>query len=176
MTQKCCHKRVDSFLLSLAEMRLSHFVNVQFCNYENRTKRDNFREGKMSVFFRGLQFLGTCNTLPKRNIFNFIISIYFQMSLSRRGLACGLLGLLLVPLAIAQDAECPADQVSFEMVTGYVYTAPQDMLDSQPGTLMLTDCINTCRQNSSCRAINYETGLCVLFASNADDSDGKELI
>ena len=59
------------------------------------------------------------------------------------------------------------------MVTGYVYTAPADMLDSQPGTLMLTDCIDTCRTNSSCRSINYETGLCVLFASNADDGEGK---
>ena len=40
---------------------------------------------------------------------------------------------------------CPDENVSFEMVTGYVYTAPADMLDSQPGTLMLTDCIDTCR-------------------------------
>ena len=71
--------------------------------------------------------------------------------------------------------ECPDEQLSFEMVTGYVYTAPADMLDSQPGTLMLTDCIDTCRKNSSCRSINYETGLCVLFASNADDGAGKIL-
>ena len=55
----------------------------------------------------------------------------------------------------------------------YVYTAPSDMLDSQPGTLMLTDCIDTCARNSSCKSINYETGLCVLFSSSADDSDGK---
>jgi hypothetical protein len=38
---------------------------------------------------------------------------------------------------------------------------------------MLTDCIDTCQKNSSCRSINYETGLCVLFASNADDGEGK---
>jgi len=69
--------------------------------------------------------------------------------------------------------ECPEEHVSFEMVTGYVYTAPSDMLDSQPGTLMLTDCIDTCQKNSSCRSINYETGLCVLFASNADDGEGE---
>ena len=55
----------------------------------------------------------------------------------------------------------------------YVYTAPSDMLDSQPGTLMLTDCIDTCARNSSCKSINYETGLCVLFSSSADDSEGK---
>jgi len=72
-----------------------------------------------------------------------------------------------------ETEECPEEQVSFEMVTGYVYTAPADMLDSQPGTLMLTDCIDTCQKNSSCRSINYETGLCVLFASNADDSEGE---
>lgn len=69
--------------------------------------------------------------------------------------------------------ECSDDEISFEMVTGYVYTAPADMLDSQPGTLMLTDCIDTCRKNASCKSINYETGLCVLFASNADDGEGK---
>lgn len=69
---------------------------------------------------------------------------------------------------------CPEDQVSFEMITGYVYTAPSDMLDSQPGTLMLTDCIDTCAKNSSCKSINYETGLCVLFSSSADESAGKK--
>ena len=72
----------------------------------------------------------------------------------------------------AVDA-CDPDNVSFEMGTGYVYTAPADMLDSQPGTLMLTDCIDTCRANSTCRSINYETGLCVLFSSNADQNDGE---
>ncbi|KAK3850406.1 hypothetical protein Pcinc_042891 [Petrolisthes cinctipes] len=68
----------------------------------------------------------------------------------------------------AQVTGCPPDQVSFELVTGYVYSAPADMLDSQPGTLMLTDCIDMCRNNRSCMAVNYETGLCVLFSSNAD--------
>nr|XP_027225766.1 uncharacterized protein LOC113817859 [Penaeus vannamei] len=68
----------------------------------------------------------------------------------------------------AQLTGCPPDKVSFELVTGYVYSAPADMLDSQPGTLMLTDCIDMCRKNRSCMAVNYETGLCVLFSSNAD--------
>ena len=67
---------------------------------------------------------------------------------------------------------CPEDSVTFELITGYVYSAPADMLDSQPGTLMLTDCIQTCRQNTSCQSINYETGLCVLFSSNADAMPG----
>jgi len=72
-----------------------------------------------------------------------------------------------------ESQECPDDFVSFEVVTGYVYTAPADMLDSQPGTLMLTDCIDTCRANSSCKSINYETGLCVLFSSSADENQGQ---
>ena len=93
------------------------------------------------------------------------------------------LGLGLITLASGQssrrgsrqddEAECPQEFVSFEVVTGYVYTAPADMLDSQPGTLMLTDCIDTCRGNSSCKSINYETGLCVLFSSSADEEGGQ---
>jgi len=55
----------------------------------------------------------------------------------------------------------------------YVYTAPSDMLDSQPGTLMLTDCIETCRANTTCKSINYETGLCVLFSSSAEENAGQ---
>ncbi len=74
------------------------------------------------------------------------------------------------------DGECPEEEMSFEMVTGFVYTAPSDMLDSQPGTLMLTDCIDTCRKNSSCKSINYETGLCVLFSSNADEGQGEDRV
>lgn len=84
------------------------------------------------------------------------------------------------PVAIAlgrQNAdatdECPDEQLSFEMISGYVYTAPADMLDSQPGTLMLTDCIDKCRANATCKSINYETGLCVLFASSADENAGE---
>jgi len=74
--------------------------------------------------------------------------------------------------SVLPTAPCPDDSVTFELITGYVYSAPADMLDSQPGTLMLTDCIQTCRQNASCQAINYETGLCVLFSSNADAYPG----
>lgn len=74
---------------------------------------------------------------------------------------------------IVSSSECADDSVTFELVTGFVYSAPTDILDSQPGTLMLTDCIQTCRQNQTCRAVNYETGLCVLFSSNADSAPGK---
>ena len=69
--------------------------------------------------------------------------------------------------------ECGAGQyIHFELVTGVVYTAPEDMLDSRPGTLMLTDCIDLCRQNSTCKAANFETGLCVLFGSSAREFPG----
>ena len=61
----------------------------------------------------------------------------------------------------------------FELITGYVYTAPDDMLDSRPGTLMLTDCIELCRRNATCKSANFETGLCVLFGSSAEEYPGE---
>ncbi|XP_076374702.1 ZP and PAN domain-containing protein neyo [Megalopta genalis] len=68
----------------------------------------------------------------------------------------------------AGSDECDPEMVGFELVTGYVYTAPTDMLYTKPGTLMLTACLELCQTNDSCQAVNYETGLCVLFSSNAD--------
>ncbi|KAG5888987.1 hypothetical protein JTB14_013292 [Gonioctena quinquepunctata] len=58
--------------------------------------------------------------------------------------------------------------IGFELITGNVFSAPGNVLDSIPGTLMLTDCLETCQGNESCQSVNYETGLCVLFSSNAD--------
>ena len=76
------------------------------------------------------------------------------------------------PQTSPTSAPCAESDVRFELVTGYVYTAPDDMLDSRPGTLMLTDCIDLCRKNATCRSANFETGLCVLFASSADQYPG----
>lgn len=70
--------------------------------------------------------------------------------------------------------DCDPEMMGFELVTGYVFTAPDDLLDSIPGTLMLTDCLEACQGNESCRSVNYETGLCVLFSSNADFYPGKK--
>lgn len=70
---------------------------------------------------------------------------------------------------------CESDMTSFELVTGYVYTAPKDHLDSITGTLMLTDCLEACSGNETCYSVNYETGLCVLFSSNADANPGRLL-
>ncbi|XP_018321811.1 uncharacterized protein LOC108734666 [Agrilus planipennis] len=71
------------------------------------------------------------------------------------------------PLPILSES-CNADNVHFELATGYVLSAPGNVLDSVPGTLMLSDCLESCQVNDSCRAVNYETGLCVLFSTNAD--------
>lgn len=73
----------------------------------------------------------------------------------------------------APDGDCDPDNIGFELITGYVFSAPSDLLDSLPGTLMLTDCLEACQGNDSCQAVNYETGLCVLFSSNADTYPGK---
>ena len=54
----------------------------------------------------------------------------------------------------------------------YVFSAPSHILDDIPGTLMLTDCLEQCQANDTCRAVNYETGLCVLFSSDADQLPG----
>lgn len=69
--------------------------------------------------------------------------------------------------------DCDADMTGFELVTGYVFTAPDDLLDSIPGTLMLTDCLEACHANDTCFSVNYETGLCVMFSSNADAYPGN---
>ncbi len=42
-----------------------------------------------------------------------------------------------------------------------------------PGVLLLEDCLSRCLSNSSCRSLNYETGLCVLFHSDATSEPGE---
>lgn len=69
--------------------------------------------------------------------------------------------------------DCDPEMIGFELITGNVFSAPSNVLDSIPGTLMLTDCLETCQGNESCQSVNYETGLCVLFSSNADVLPGK---
>lgn len=79
----------------------------------------------------------------------------------------------LPPSAPGPLDDCDPEMVGFELVTGYVFSAPGNVLDSIPGTLMLTDCLETCQGNDSCQSVNYETGLCVLFSSHADVLPGK---
>ncbi|KAH8407238.1 hypothetical protein KR222_010952 [Zaprionus bogoriensis] len=71
------------------------------------------------------------------------------------------------------DEECDPDMIGFEIITGYVLSAPSKMLDTLPGTLMLTDCLEACQSNESCSSVNYETGLCVLFKTTADKLPGS---
>lgn len=54
----------------------------------------------------------------------------------------------------------------------YVLSSSENMLDAVPGTLMLTECLDQCRNNDTCSSVNYETGLCVLFSSDADKLPG----
>lgn len=74
---------------------------------------------------------------------------------------------------VVATAECAAQSdTTFELMTGYVFTSPAEILDTRPDTLQLADCIEFCRTNAACRALNFETGLCVLFKSNAVVSPG----
>ncbi|KAG8201943.1 hypothetical protein JTE90_027419 [Oedothorax gibbosus] len=77
--------------------------------------------------------------------------------------------LSLSSLVQSEVLDCPLEKQSFELVTGFVFTAPDDTLELVPGTLHLTECLSYCRHNTSCRAVNFETGLCVLFSSSATD-------
>uniref|UniRef100_T1J1E1 ZP domain-containing protein n=1 Tax=Strigamia maritima TaxID=126957 RepID=T1J1E1_STRMM len=63
---------------------------------------------------------------------------------------------------------CDPHTALFELITGHVLTSSSATIDSQPETLILDDCLAACRRNASCAAVNYETGLCVLFSLNAD--------
>ena len=83
--------------------------------------------------------------------------------------------LLLMVFKCQAQLVCPKRDEAFELVTGYVFTSPDTILDTRPGVLKLEDCIETCRRNSSCWSVNYETGLCVLFSSSAENTPGKPI-
>ncbi|EDV43564.2 uncharacterized protein Dana_GF18555 [Drosophila ananassae] len=77
------------------------------------------------------------------------------------------------PSSSSADEDCEPDMIGFELITGYVLSAPSKQLETLPGTLMLTDCLEACQANESCSAVNYETGLCVMFRSTADQLPGS---
>ena len=68
---------------------------------------------------------------------------------------------------------CPLRDEAFELVTGYVFTSPDTILDTRPGVLKLEKCIQACQSNSTCLSVNYETGLCILFSTSAEETPGK---
>ncbi|KAH9417706.1 hypothetical protein DERP_011417 [Dermatophagoides pteronyssinus] len=68
------------------------------------------------------------------------------------------------------DLDCTNDGlITFELITGYVLTSPAETVQMIPGILQLSDCIERCQRNQSCRALNFETGLCVLLTTAAND-------
>lgn len=68
--------------------------------------------------------------------------------------------------------ECTSGLLTFELSTGFIYkpTSALDTLSMMPSTLQLTDCLDYCLRNSSCLAINFEMGLCVLLATSAQQN------
>ncbi|XP_069677667.1 uncharacterized protein [Periplaneta americana] len=86
-----------------------------------------------------------------------------------------MIALVLVVAVLAGPAaarECRPEDVHFEMMTGYVYSAPGEIMATSPGVLRLGECVEQCRHNASCHAVNFETGLCVLFAGSYADQPG----
>lgn len=81
--------------------------------------------------------------------------------------------MVMMVMAVHGQEECVAEDTTFELVTGYVLTAPEEIIDTLADTLQLADCIETCRKNDTCKALNFETGLCVLFRTSALEAPGK---
>ena len=110
---------------------------------------------------------GTAPSAEWRPAQSAVCSRTVNMSLS-------LVHLLLLSAAWTASArDCRQEDVHFEMMTGYVYSAPGEIMVTNPGVLLLRDCLDQCRRNDSCRAINFETGLCVLFAGSYTDQPGN---
>lgn len=73
----------------------------------------------------------------------------------------------LLPL-LGPSMSCPNGLLTFELSTGFIYKPTSaETLAMLPSTLQLTDCLEFCLHNSSCLAINFEMGLCVLLSSSA---------
>ncbi|KAI2800949.1 hypothetical protein BLOT_013474 [Blomia tropicalis] len=73
------------------------------------------------------------------------------------------------PVSTEFNSECPTigSTLTFELITGHVYTSPADTVTMIPGVLHLSECLDHCRSNQSCKSLNFETGLCVLLSSSA---------
>ena len=65
------------------------------------------------------------------------------------------------------SSECSSGTLTFELITGHVYTSPADTVTMIPGVLHLSECLEHCHNNQSCKSLNFETGLCVLLSSSA---------
>ena len=73
----------------------------------------------------------------------------------------------LLYLFFYSDVCANGNVVTFELITGQVFTAPSDTVTMLPGILHLTECLQWCLTNDTCKSVNFETGLCVLLSSSA---------
>ena len=66
-------------------------------------------------------------------------------------------------ISIISSIDCSEGVVTFELLTGQVFTNPSESMITIPGILHLTDCMALCQKNNTCKAVNFEPGLCVLL-------------
>lgn len=71
----------------------------------------------------------------------------------------------------ARAMKCDGD-VEFELITGFVYSNADDIIESNIGALRMQECIEECKKNPLCLALNFETGLCVQFRTAAGERSG----
>lgn len=77
--------------------------------------------------------------------------------------------------AQARQIQCDGD-LEFELITGFVYSSADDIIESNIGALQMSECLEQCRKNSACLALNFETGLCVLFKTAAGEDSGEYIV
>ncbi|XP_046406452.1 uncharacterized protein LOC124171342 [Ischnura elegans] len=77
---------------------------------------------------------------------------------------------LLVVLLVRPAPACPPEDVVFELITGHVLSSPKDLIETKAGILRLGECVDKCRRSAKCKAVNFETGLCLLMAANLEDA------
>ena len=75
-------------------------------------------------------------------------------------------------LSAAPKFQCDGE-VQFELITGFVYSSADDIIESNIGALQIAECVNQCRNNDDCMALNFETGLCVLFRTASGEDSGE---
>ena len=156
MSSCCSRGNIAHIQFGLNKRNKKKFVKIKFPISDSFTKK-KIMWRISSLLFWGI-FLSTQLSTSQAQRFN--LDSLRQAAVSQAG----------------SGFACADKDTHFELVTGFVYTAPDDMLDSRPGTLMLTDCIELCRRNVTCKSANFETGLCVLFGSSAEDYPGKKMI
>lgn len=74
--------------------------------------------------------------------------------------------------ARSNTQQCDGD-IEFELITGFVYSSADDIIESNIGALQMSECLEQCRKNPACLALNFETGLCVLFKTAAGEDSGE---